>query len=353
MSTYTYGSFQLNANASGYGFFFLGKKMGLPGVKVSEFPVFRGDRSKISGVLVDARQVDVQLKIVGSSRPDLMSRLDTLQQALSQRGQPLIVHEDGRQFLNAYPINAPVNFLSVIHAECTITFRCPDPYAYSTALSTYSSGTLTLTLSSGTYNFPTISLTNSGTVYAYPLIRLTNQTSTGQTTLTANRNSGTAYTTLTVAATPFSAVTGDKISITHGGTTQTLTISSTVSVGATTINVSSFTASANYVSGDVCLKLTQWTAVSITENSDNHVLTVNNVTGATLPVANGDYLDIQCDPANSSGETIQLNGDGIYREPIGLFPVIEVPNDTLNISITSVSQVKASVNISWYPRWMS
>lgn len=356
MPNYTFGGFTLNASSGGLGYFLIGKELPIPVAKPITSIIARRAGAKKSGETVEPRTVAVALKVVGSSRTDLVSRIDTLQAALALRGQALCIHEDGRYYQNVDALSAPLAFKSgsgVVQAEVSIVFLCYDPYAYSSTLSTYDSGTVTLTLSASLWNFPAIVQAGGGTQYSYPLIRLYNRTSTGSTTLTSARNNGTAYTTIAVAATSFSGVSGDQITITHGGTTQTLTVNANFSVGATSITVVSFTAGANYVSSDVAAKVTQWNTLTITQTNDSQTLTGSSSATAPLPALNGDYVDIQCDPAPQNGWTIITNNSGNLTEPIGLFPVLEPGNTTLNIGISCGSAVKAEAVISWLPRWMS
>ncbi len=72
---------------------------------------------------------------------------------------------------------------------------------------------------------------------------------TASTTLAAALASGTAYTTLDVAALTGDIAVGDTLTIGTGGTTQTVTTTAAASAGATTIDVVSFTASAAFAIG--------------------------------------------------------------------------------------------------------
>lgn len=356
MPTYSFGSFQINANSGGLGYFLLGKNVDLPEVAPVTFTIARLGGTKKSGEQIKERNITVTLKVIGTSRLDLMSRLDTLNQALSLRSQSLVIHEDSRYFRSVDALSAPVAFQAgngIVSMTVAIVFTAYDPFAYAASGSSYDTGTQTLTLTGGLWNFPAINITGGGNTYSYPFIRIYNRTSTGSTTLTANRNSGTAYTTIAVAATTFSGAVGDTVTITHSSTTQTLTVATSFSVGATTITVSSFTASANYVSGDAAAKVTQWTNFSITQSNDNQTLSAVTSTGVPLPSANGDYVDIQCDPAAVNGWSIQTNNSGLFSDPLGLFPVMEPGTTNFTIAIASGSQVSAQCQFSWNARWMS
>lgn len=272
------------------------------------------------------------------------------------RGQTLCLHEDGRYYQNVDAISAPVKFQAgngVVSCTVNIVFTSYDPYAYASALSTYDSGTVALTLASSLWNFSAIAITGGGTVYSLPLIRLYNRTSTGSTTLTAARNSGTPYTTIAVNATSFSGSIGDTIILTHGATSQTITVATAFSVGTTTITVSSFTPTVTFSIGDAAKKNTAWSSLQIVQTNDNQTLTGTSTTGVPLPAANGDYVDIQSDPSSSTGWTIQTNSSGLYTEPVGVFPVMEPVSTTFNIGIACGSAVSAEAVFSWLPRYMS
>lgn len=355
-SSYTYGSFVLNANSNGLGYFLIGKNVDLPEVAPVTFAVARLAGVKKSGEQIKERTITVTLQVVGTSRIDLMSRLDALNQALSLRSQALCIHEDSRYFRSVDAISAPVAFQAgngIVSTTVQIVFTAYDPFAYAASGSSSDTGTQTLTLTGGLWNFPAINITGGGNTYSYPFIRLINHSSTGSTTLSAGLTNGTTYTSISVNATTWSAAIGDTLTITHSSTTQTLTISSAVSVGATTISVNSFTASTNYVSTDVVAKVTQWTNISITQTNDNQTLSVVNSTSAPLPSVNGDYVDIQCDPAGVNGWSIQTNNTGKFADPLGLFPVIEAGVTTFSVAIASGSQVSAQASFAWYARWLS
>ena len=72
---------------------------------------------------------------------------------------------------------------------------------------------------------------------------------TAQTTLETALTSGTAYTSLSVAALTGAIAAGDTLTIGTGSTTQTVTSSAAAAAGATTIAVVSFTANAAYAIG--------------------------------------------------------------------------------------------------------
>jgi hypothetical protein len=353
MPNYFFGSFQINQNSGGLGYFFESKNLDIPKIRPVEFPIARRDGTKKSGEFVDPRQVDILLKIVGSSRTDLISRIDALQQALSLRSQSLCIHEDGRIFNSVDCISADAKLKAgkIVACDVPISFKTYDPYAYASTSSSYDTGTVALTSANSLWNFPAINVVGGGTIYSYPLLHLINKTSTGSTTLSAGLTSGNNYTSISVNATGFSASIGDKITITHGGTTQTLNVTTAFSVGATSIAVTSFTAGANYVSGDACTKVTQWNSIQISQVQDSETLSANSTASVPLPSANGDYVDVTCDPA--SGMSIIANASGKQSDPVGIFPVMEPGTTTFNIGISCSSAVSAEAVISWNARYLS
>ncbi len=353
MPNYFFGSYSLNSNSGGLGLFFQEKPLDTPKIKPVEFPIARRDGTKKSGEFVEPRQIDILLKVIGSSRTDLISRLDSLQQALALRSQNLCIHEDGRIFNSVDCISADAKLTrgKIVACDVPISFRAYDPYAYASTSSSYDTGTVALTSANSLWNFPAINVTGGGTIYSYPLLHIINRTSSGSTTLSAGLTSGNNYTSISVNATTFSASIGDKITITHSGTTQTLNVTTAVSVGATSIAVTSFTAGANYVSGDACAKVTQWNSIQISQAQDSQTLNANSTASVPLPNLNGDYVDITCDPA--SGMSIITNASGKLSDPVGIFAVMEPGTTTFNIGISCSSAVSAECVISWQARYLS
>lgn len=356
MTNYIFGSLIINANSAGLGYFVTAKETSLPVVKPTTSAIPRLAGMKKSGEMIDARTINVTIKVVGSSRADLVSRLDTLQQGLAVRSAQLCIHDDSRYFQSVDALSAPTKFQAgngIVQCDVQCVFTAYDPFAYSASPSTSSVALTVLTLINGLWNFPAIPITGGGTIYSYPFIRITNDTGTGSTTLSAGLTSGSNYTSISVNATVFGASAGDTLILTHGGTSQTVTIATQFGSGTTTISVNSFMASTNYVSGDTVQKNTQWTSITVTQTTDNLAISAVSTTAVLLPVNNGDYVDVQCDPSAVNGWSIQTNNTGKFSDPIGLFPVMEPTLTTFNIAIASGSQVAADVSFNWTPRYLS
>lgn len=354
MPNYFFGSASLNANSGGLGLFFIEKNLDMPKVAPAEFPLARRDGRRKSGESVGSRDINVLLKIIGSSRLDLISRLDSLQQALALRSQVLCIHEDGRLFNSVDCLSADAKFKigKIVSVDCNIAFRAMDPYAYASTSSSYDTGTVVLTSANSLWNFPSINITGGGTYYSYPLLHLINKTSTGSTTLTTGLTNGqTGITSLAVNATSFSASVGDILQLNNGTNTQNVTVATAFSVGATTITVTSFTANATYAIGKSVTKITQWNSIQISQSQDSQTLSANSTASVPLPSANSDYVDVQCNPA--VGMSIITNNSGKLSDPVGLFPVMEPGVTTFNIGISSSSAVSAEAVFSWQARYLS
>lgn len=357
MATYTFGNYQINNFANGLGNVLLAKNLDMPSVKPQSFVVARRDGPKKSGEVVGQRDIQLDIQVVGASRSDLISRIDALQQNLSLRGQTLCIHEDGRFYKNVDCVDAVAKLeggTNVVTAKVSAKFICYDPYAYAATSSSYDTGTVTLTYTSGfNYVFPAINLTGGGNIYTYPAFHITNKTSTGSGTLSAGLTNGSNYTSVSVNSIGYSGFAYDNLDIFHGGNTQAVTASANWSVGATSIPVFSFTANANYSSGDTITKATNWNNIIISQTQDGQTLTIGNSTAAPLPINNGDYVDILCDPSQTGGWSAQTNSSGAYSDPNGVFPVIEPGATTFNISILCASVVLADCLISWPARYLS
>ena len=177
---YYFGGYQIDSFSGGVGNIFRSKDVSSPIVTPVVSSVSRRYGVVKNGELVGARDIDVELKIVGTSRSDLISRLDALKKALRLRGQSLVIYEDGRLFQNVDCLSAEAKLAggaNILACQVAAKFKAYDPMAYAAASSSYDTGTVVLTLSSGVYNFSAIAIAGGGTVESYPLIRITNKTS--------------------------------------------------------------------------------------------------------------------------------------------------------------------------------
>lgn len=140
------------------------------------------------------------------------------------------------------------------------------------------------------------------------------------TTLATALVSGTAYTTLAVAALAASVLVGDSIVIGAGG--QTVTASATAAIGATTIAVVSFTANAAYAVGTAVVAsnvFTQFAGVAIRE--------VQQAT-SYFPATGGAYQPgMPCDVIERGTVTVACNyGTPTAGGPVYIRTVLNAAN---------------------------
>src|SRR2546430_516934 len=122
----SFGSYSLDTVSGGLGIMFQGKDVSAPVVTPVTSNVARRYGTVKSGEVVGARDIDVALKIVASSRLDLIARLDALKKALWLRGQQLVVYEDLRYFANVDCLSAEAKVgggATVLTAPVVLKFR--------------------------------------------------------------------------------------------------------------------------------------------------------------------------------------------------------------------------------------
>lgn len=179
MSYALFGSYSLDSFSGGIGNILRSKDVSAPIVTPVTSNVSRRYGSVKNGELVGARDIDVELKIVGVSRSDLIARLDALKKALRLRGQSLVIYEDGRLFQNVDCLEASAKLAggaNILACVASLRFKAYDPMAYAATSSSYDTGTVALTLASGVYSFPAIAIAGGGTVESYPLIHIVDKT---------------------------------------------------------------------------------------------------------------------------------------------------------------------------------
>lgn len=353
MAYVLFGAYAMDTFSSGAGNILRSKDVSAPVVTPIVSNIARGYGAVKNGESTAPRDIPITIKIIATDRNDLNARLDALKKALRLRGQQLVIFEDNRYFANVDCLSAVATLAGAANIFACIvqcSFRAYDTMAYAASSSSSDTGTVALTLSGGVWNFPAISVAGGGTSESYPLLHIVNKTSSGSTTLTAARNSGTVYTTLAVNATSFSGVIGDDIVLSNGSNTQSVNVAANFSVGATTITVTSFTANATYGIGASVAKDTQWSAITVSQVQDSQTLTTYSTSGVPLPKLINDYVDVQCDPM--TGMSIITNGSGKKSDPVGVFPSIEPDSTTFNIAITSNSAVSAEAIFSWSSRYL-
>ncbi|MEI6607394.1 MAG: hypothetical protein WCP35_18945, partial [Verrucomicrobiota bacterium] len=157
------------------------------------------------------------------------------------------------------------------------------------------------------------------------------------TTLGAALASGTAYTTLTVAALPVAVTSGQVITINNGTTTQNVVASAAASAGATSITVTSFTANAVYGVGSTTTPNSALTFAgggTITISStpiSNAVSTITHIGSGTLAITANSATSVTPITLDYGG-TLSLSGAGVLGSGAG----------TINVSSMSTSRVDNS-----------
>lgn len=187
MPSYTFGNFNLNNTSGGYTV--VAKNLDFAQVKPTLQKLAHADGEKQTGSVINSRQIQVIVEVIGSSRTDLESKLDVLDLALSLKQQQLTLHStsDNRYFI-ADCLSAPASFSNEdgpIKVKVPITFLCQNPYAINPTGSTQTIVAATLTNVSGSvYKFADQTFAGGGTAIALPSIHLVNTTTVAWTQVT-------------------------------------------------------------------------------------------------------------------------------------------------------------------------
>jgi hypothetical protein len=213
-TTYMYGACVLH---DGINYFLTEKPLDFPVFKQTYFQVGRLEGVKKSGERLNERQIAVTIKVVGASRVDLEYKLDTLYQGLSARQQSLTLHSEDARYYIADAVAGQARLVPgrILAVDVPVTFVCQQPFAYASSQSVRTWASLLMSAVSGQANvwqLPSasnpLSVSGGGNYFARPTIILTNETTANATTLSSTVSSGTAYTTLSVAALPAAAAAG-------------------------------------------------------------------------------------------------------------------------------------------------
>jgi predicted phage tail component-like protein len=349
---YYYGLFPINDNIN---YYVTDKTFDLAPYTQTLFKIARLEGEKKTGEIVNARKIQLKIKVIGANRVDLEQKLETLYQALSIRQQKLQIYATDDRYYIADCTDATAALAAGFPISTTVTasFTCQQPYAFATSLGTFSTGTVTLTpaAAASTYVFP-VQTFNAGTsVYGRPQITIINQNADNSTTLTTGLTGGNVYTTLSVASLPVAVVTGDTFTLSSGTSTQTITTNAPSNAGTTTLTMIPFTAAVSYGVGSTCILDNSWDSISLYQQMDAQLLVIKDA--STLPQVSGDRIDVYCDPTVPiNGYTIQFNQTGTPQPFNGVFPVVEPFNTSWIITIVANSPPQASVTWTWTPRWL-
>lgn len=176
MSSYMFGNFDMNNTSNGYTL--ISKSLDFAEVKPTLAKLSHLDGEKMSGSVINSRQIQAVVEVIGMSRPDLENKLDALDLALLLKQQQLTLHSttDNRYFI-ADCLSAKTTFAgeSAVSAMVNIAFLCQSPYAVNPTVSTQSIAAASLSNVSGNvYKFSDQSFAGGGTAVALPTITLIN-----------------------------------------------------------------------------------------------------------------------------------------------------------------------------------
>lgn len=200
----TFGSFNFNDNVN---YFIIEKPFSMNPVSETFYKIARFEGTKRTSAITNERSITVKLRVIGTSRADLETRLNTLYTALSVQQQALSLYAiDGRYWIaDCVAAEALEQGGSPIATTLQLTFIAQQPYAISPTMSTVSTGTVTLTNSGGNnWVFPTRNITGGGNVFARGTVVIT-KLNTGTWTSLALTNT-TDSTTITVTTNLPSAI---------------------------------------------------------------------------------------------------------------------------------------------------
>lgn len=171
-----FGSFNLNDNVN---YFVIEKTLSTVPIKQTLFKVARLEGMKKTGAVQNERQISIKLRVVGTSRSNLESLLDTLNAALILPQQNLVMHAlDARYFIaDCTDVQITLPQGSVVSATVSLTFTAQQPFAFATSASSYTTTLSGWTVSSGVYS-ANFSVTAGGNVFCRPaVIQLSNLSS--------------------------------------------------------------------------------------------------------------------------------------------------------------------------------
>ncbi len=348
---YTFGGFIIH---NGMDVFLQQKTFDFPERKQTYFHIARNDGDKKTGEIINAKPIPVSLRITGFNRPDVEMKWDAMQQALSYEQQNLKLHALDGRFWVADAIRAPMT-LAPGKLQSTppiaITFVAQNPYAYAAASQAFTDSGVASLVSGSLWQRTGINLWRQGTSTAYPQIVITNNTQSNNTTLTTGLTNGTPTSSLTVAAIPNNALSGDTYMISDGaGHTQNVTLAANASAGATTLSVTSFTPNFSYPgSGATTVqRVTTITAITINDATDGRAVTFNGITLTNAPQA----LTVITDPTAANGMTGTIAG-GNPLNFSGIWPLMGQSQTSWTIQATCLSQPTIQTAWTWTPRLLA
>lgn len=181
---YYFGTMNIN---DGINFFLTKKTLDSAVLQYQAENISRYIGVKFSGSRINERPIPVNVRVVGSSRNDLESKLDTLLGAMQYRQQRLTLHSSDARYYIADAIQAQYTLApgNVVFCDVGLTFMSYLPYALAPTLSSYTLASTALTSQGGgVYASPIQAITGGGNIFSYPQIVITNTASVSITAIT-------------------------------------------------------------------------------------------------------------------------------------------------------------------------
>lgn len=261
MAAYLFNGFNLN---DGVNFYTLGKNLDFPQINESLLKIARLEGSRRSGVDIKPRQIQLRVKIVGSSRNNLESLIDSMYTALSTQSSQLSIHSlDGRYYIaDCVGVKTQLMGNNPLAAIADLSFLAQIPYAYAASPTTIN-GTSIIMAGPGTftgatpliYTYSTGGVGAGGNVWTYPSIQITLQTPSSAQNTTSPITHGIANTAITTTPLADNVAVGDTFVLGFGSAnTQTIVANGTASAGGGGFSTQSYTTSVDFGAGSLLYK---------------------------------------------------------------------------------------------------
>ncbi len=313
VNAYFYGAFNLNNIPQTV---LLDKPLDFPTVKEALFKIAKTEGMKKTGEDVSAKQIQVRVQLIASSRSGLEALIDTLLQSLALRQQQLVLHADGRYWIaDCTDAKIPLGPQNTVSTIVTLTFLAQNPYAYAALSTSDDTGSVAMTFLSGTTYQLNRVITGGGNIYAYPHLQLRYQTPGAAVTLTAQLNQSSTYTSLAVTATPVNLTNNSMLVVGYGTSNMQMAAvtSGGGSAGITSIPIlngsgGSFVAATTFPVGTpvyICTML----GASLTNGTNYTSITLDSP-GLPSACANGDTLIINF--LGGTSQSVTVNHAGGY-----------------------------------------
>jgi len=246
----------LNIN-NGTSFFVLNKPFDFPTASPALAKIARLEGNTVTGYDIKPRTIPIQVRILGTSRSNLESNIDTLYQALATPNVTLSLHSDGRYWRGTVTdVKLSLASNVPLTAVCTITFTAFQPYPWASSVSANDTGVQQMSGSGPTYTY-TYSVTGGGNIWTYPSITVTLKTPSVQGTLTSAYTPSNSGVTQLLCSNPGGTILNNDVFIVGWGNPtqyEYVTATGAYNTGGGYIPISSWTPHYSYASGATVYK---------------------------------------------------------------------------------------------------